>query len=129
VTRISISSAQRDALYEHILSRLSGIGDVWLAVDAEDFETATRLGQEYADDLRLLLDDLGWGATSSGEVELSADPALLRRIFTRLKDTATSQRASEEAELAEVRTFVERRLLVTEACDIVLSGLAADEAA
>ncbi len=128
MTRISISGTQRDALYDHILSGLSGIGDVWLAVSSEDFDTAARLGREYADDLRLLLDDLGLGDEVSGPVELSPEPELLRRVFTRLKATAASQRLSEEAELAEIHSFMERGELVTEVCELVLSGLEADAA-
>jgi len=52
---ITITPGQRDALYEQILDHMSGIGDVWIAVSAEDYETAGRLGREYSDELRLLL--------------------------------------------------------------------------
>lgn len=129
MTRIRISGAQRDALYEHILSRLSGIGDVWLAVSEEDFETATRLGREFSDDLRLLLDDLGWGDHAGDEIELTAPPDVLRRIFSRLQKLAASQRLSEESEWAEMRAFVERNALVAEACEVVLAGLGDEKAA
>lgn len=129
MTRIRISSAQRDALYEHILSRLSGIGDLWLAVSEEDFATASRLGREYSDDLRLLLDDLGWGDHASGEIELSAPPDVLRRVFSRLQEIAAGQRLSEEAEWAEMRAFVDRNALVAEACEVVLAGLGDEKAA
>jgi hypothetical protein len=34
---------------------------VWLAVSHKNYDAADRLGREYSDDLRLVLDDLGWG--------------------------------------------------------------------
>lgn len=123
MTKIKISAAHRDALYDQILDRLSGIGDVWLAVFAEDYEAATQLGREYSDDLRLLLDDLGWGKGQGRSIELTAPPDVLRRVFDRLRATAASQQLSEESELAEFSAFVERNQLVAEACETVLAGL------
>lgn len=55
---MTITAAQRDALYDQILDRLSGIGDIWMAASNEQFETADRLGREYRDESRPLLDDL-----------------------------------------------------------------------
>ena len=52
---ITITVEQRDALYDQILDRLSGIGDIELAIQTENYEGAERLSQEYVDDLRLLL--------------------------------------------------------------------------
>ena len=127
MTTIEISAAHRDALYDQILIRLSGIGDVWLAVLAEDFDTASRLGREYSDDLRLLGDDLGWGEGHARSIELTAPPDVLRRVFRRLRETAASQRQSEEPEWAEIRELQHRNLLVTEACETVLAGLDASE--
>jgi hypothetical protein len=128
MTTIKISAAHRDALYDQILDRLSGIGDVWLAVSAKDYEAATRLGREYSDDLRLLLDDLGWGDGPGRSIALSAPPDVLRRVFSRLRETAASQRLSEEPAWAEVREFEDRNRLVTEACETVLGELDAEAA-
>jgi hypothetical protein len=128
MTRISISAAQRDALYEHLLSKMSGIGDVWLAIDTGDIETASRLGREYSDDLRLLLDDLGWEDEAAGEVELSIPPDVLRRIFGRMREAASRQRISEQPEWEEMQAFMRRNALVAEACDVVLAGLGVDAA-
>ena len=127
MTTIRISAAQRDALRDHIVARLSGIGDLWRAVQDENFNTATRLGREFSDDLRLLLDDLGWGEEATGDVDLSAPPDVLRRVFDRLRATASSQRLSEEPELAELRALEQRNRLVSEACETVLAGLLGDE--
>jgi hypothetical protein len=120
---IGISGAHGDALYELLMDRLSGIGDVWAAVMAEDFDTATRLGWEYSDALRLILEDLGWGAERDLSIELSAPPDVLRRVFARLQETAASQREFEALDWADARDREERNRLVAEACKTVLGGL------
>lgn len=120
---LTISAEQRDALYDQIFDRLSGIGDVWLAVRAENFDAAGRLGREYSDDLRLVLDDLGWGDGPGRNVELTAPPDVLRRVFSRLHEAAVSMNAYQEQERAEVRDVEQRNRLVVEACQEVLAGL------
>ncbi|MEZ5078130.1 MAG: hypothetical protein R2725_11890 [Solirubrobacterales bacterium] len=120
---IRISAAHRDALYEDILDRLSGIGDVWRAVQDEDYERATNLGWEFSDGLRLLLEDLGWGDGPGRSIELSAPPDVLRRIFGRLQEAAAGQRDAEESEWRDAREREERNRLVAEACETVLAGL------
>jgi len=120
-----LSAAQGDALREHLISRLSGIGDVWLAVSQQDYATADRLAGEFSDDLRLLVDDLGW-QPQDGDLELSTPPDVLRRAFGRLRETADSQRLSEEAEWHELRRFMERNELLMEACNVVLANLGDD---
>jgi hypothetical protein len=120
---IRISAAHRDALYQQVAEHISGIGDVWLAVAAEDFDTATRLGREYSDDLQLVLDDLGWGNGPGRAIELTTAPDVLRRVISRLQDSAAGQRASEEPEWTRSRDMEERNRLVSEACQIVLAGL------
>jgi hypothetical protein len=78
----TISSAQRDALYDQILDKLSGIGDVWLAVSAQDYVAADRLGRAYSDDLRLVLDDLGWDdGPPLAAIELTTPSDVLRPCF------------------------------------------------
>jgi hypothetical protein len=123
---LTITREQRDALYDQIFDRLSGIGDVWLAASMASYETATRLGREYSDDLRLVLDDLGWGDGSSGTVELTTPPDVLRRTLIRLRDAAVSCDSAQQEERARVRAEEERNRLVVEACQQVLTDL--DEA-
>jgi hypothetical protein len=120
---LTITAQQRDALYGRILDRLSGIGDVWLAACVDDFDAAERLGREYSDDLRLVLDDLGWGDGIGTTVELTTPPDVLRRALTRLRDAAVSLDASQQAERAELRESEERNHLVVEACRQVLAAL------
>jgi hypothetical protein len=122
--RITISAEQRDALYDQILDRLTGIGDIEIAIQAEQFETAERLSQEFSDDLQLLVNDLGFGAGLGSEpTELASPPEVLRRALPRLRDLAAGYSASQEAELAELRLIADRSRLIDEACVRVLDGL------
>lgn len=120
---ITISAAQRDALYDQILDRLSGIGDIETAIQSERYDAAERIGREYSDDLRLLLDDLGIGDGKGEPVELSAPPEVLRRILPRLRELAINHTAGLKPELAEVQAVTERNRLVSEACEVVLAEL------
>ena len=117
---IVITGAQRDALYELCLNRLSGLGDLWPAIEEGEYDAADRLGREFSDDLRLILDDLGWGDVHK-PVTLTLPPTDLRRAFTRLREHAVNGRSAQEAELNEVGWFLERADLVTSACDEVLA--------
>jgi len=56
---VTITRAQRDALYEEMLSDLTGVGDIYLALNNRDDEAARRLWQRFEAELRLL-DQLGW---------------------------------------------------------------------
>jgi hypothetical protein len=120
---LTITAGQRDALYDQILDRLSGIGDIEVAIQAQDYSAAERLGREYADDLRLLLDDLGLGEGNGEPVELETPAEVLRRILPRLRELAEGHTASLEPEWAEVREVRERNRLVSEACQSVLAVL------
>jgi hypothetical protein len=121
---VTVTAEQRDALCDQILDRLSGIGDVWVAAERRDYETAERLGREYSDDLRLVLDDLGFAERPGGTaVELTTPPDVLRRVLARLGNQAASDAAGGERELAEIREMEDRNRLVAEACDAVLAEL------
>lgn len=39
---VKITAAERDALFEQIHARLSGIDEVWVAVEAEDWAATRR---------------------------------------------------------------------------------------
>ena len=86
-----ITRAQRDAIYEVVVTHLTGIGDVWMSADRREFATAKRLGRAFAEDLRLL-EDLGWADTIDREtVALTVLPDELTRTLARLhKDAAGS---------------------------------------
>jgi hypothetical protein len=120
---LTITAAHRDALYDQILDRLSGIGDIEVAIQAENYDDAERIGGEYSDDLRLLLEDLGIGDGDGRPVELTAPPEVLRRILPRLRRLALNHTAGLEPEWAEVDGLKERNRLVSEACESVLAEL------
>jgi hypothetical protein len=124
--RLTITADQRDALYDQILDRLSGIGDIEVAIESKNYNTAERLGREYSDDLRLLLDDLGLGDGNGESVELTTPTEVLRRILPRLRELALKHSAGQEPEWLEVKEIQERNQLVAEACQGVLAEL--DEA-
>jgi len=120
---ITLSAEHRDALYDLILIRLSGLGDLWPIIEREDFREADRLGREVCDVLRLVLDDLGWG-DQGDVVTLSLPPDELTRIFGRLREHAERAHRTREQELAEEQDVLEHAQLAVAACDQVLEALA-----
>ena len=120
---LTITAEQRDALYDQVLDRLSGIGDIEIAIDVEDYDRAERLGREFSDDLRLLLDDLGIGEGTGEPVELSSSPVVLRRVLPRLSELAEAHTSALDEEVAEVQGLKDRNRLVAEACKTVLREL------
>jgi hypothetical protein len=119
VMPVTITLAQRDALYEQVLNHLRGIGDVWLAIEKRDYRTADRLGREFADDLRLLLDDLGFpddDQPPSGVVELTMSPAALARVIWRLGEEATQVYGDTLPRPEGDQELLERSSLAMEAC-------------
>jgi hypothetical protein len=124
---VQITAAERDALYEQIYVRLSGIDAVWLAVEGADYEAADRLAREYTDDLQLVLDGLGWGAGSGEPLELATPPEVLRRVLTRMQAAAERQRSLEDEERATGHVREERTQRLMEACRRVLTELAGKE--
>lgn len=120
----TITGAQRDALYDRILDRLSGIEDIWLAASTGKYEAADRLGREFSDELRLVLDDLRWGSGPGLEtIELETAPDVLRRIFGRLQEVVADERAYRQTAWIENRQLEERNRLLGDACQSVLEAL------
>jgi hypothetical protein len=122
---ITITPEQRDALYDDVLTHLSGVGDLWLSIEREDYATANRLGREFVDDLTLILDDLGWGGESSETVELSTRTDVLRRVLRQLRARAEQHARSEQEAIDELREEQSRAQLVVDTCDEVLAALEA----
>lgn len=124
---IRITAAERDALYDQIYVRLSGIDDVWIAAQAEDYARADRLAREFADDLQLLIEDLGWGEGRGEPLEIATPPPVLRRVLARMQDRAENLRALEEKERAEGLARQERTERLLKACRRVLAALDTEE--
>jgi hypothetical protein len=119
---VRITASERDALFEQLYARLSGIDEVWTSAAERDREGAEAVARQFSDDLRLILDDLGWG--ESGEaVELSSPPEVLRRVFTRVRAAAEERRREEVEEREESRRREERTEQLLEACRRVLGEL------
>jgi hypothetical protein len=121
---IAITADQRNLLYNEILNRLSGIGDMRLVVEKGDYDAAQRLGTVFSDYLRLVTEDLGWGEGTSAEtIELKTPPDVLRRALSQMRDVMLGLDASEEDERAKLRENQERNRQVVETCRQVLSDL------
>jgi nucleotide-binding universal stress UspA family protein len=87
---LTISREQRDAIYELVLTHLTGIGDVWIQIEKRNFAKAKRLGRAFAEDLRLL-DDLGWSETiDHNRVALTMAPTELAQTVARLHGNAAA---------------------------------------
>jgi hypothetical protein len=84
-TTITISSEQRDGLYELVRNHLGSAGDlVDLLEQEKDWGKAEQLGVELAEDIRLM-QDLGWGEDEGREgVELTMAPLDLTEVLNRL---------------------------------------------
>jgi len=84
-----ITGTKRDAVDELLIEHLGGLGDVRMAIDRGDVETARRLAREFAEDFRLL-DDIGWGPDERIAVPLTIPPGELTAIMNRLRGDAQS---------------------------------------
>jgi hypothetical protein len=120
---VRVTAAERDALYDQVFVRLSGIDSLWLAAQGEEWGKAERLAREYVDDLRLVLDDLGWGEGSGEALQLRTPPEVLRRVLTRMQEQAEEQQRAEEEEREESRLREEQRQRLLQACRRVLAEL------
>lgn len=123
MTGPTITAEQRDALYEHILIRLTGVNDINIALEQGDFEEASRLSDEFADCLRLLHDGLGWGDTAQGTIELKAPADVVRRSLSRVRERAEAEDRLEAEESAELEARRRQNRLVRETCSLVLAEL------
>jgi len=124
---LEISARQRDLLYEQILDRMTGVGDIWLAVAAGDFDAAERLGREFCDDFALISTDLGWGEGSGGAIELTTPPDILRRALSRHCDLALMREAREKTERRELNAAKEDNDLLVQVCHRLMTALARSE--
>lgn len=125
---VTVTAKQRDALYVQVIERLSALDDVRIAAAAGDYETADRLAREFADELRLLSEGLGWGEGDGEAVVLRCPPDLLRRVFTRFGERAEQMRRFDAHQEAEVEALQKRNAILAETCRQGLAELG-DEAA
>lgn len=127
-TTLTITADQRAPIHRQAIQRLSGIGDVNLAIERGDYASAERLADEYAEDLALLA-DLGWAPGDSRDsFELTMRAGELMQTLQRLRGDAEAglgepeaRRAAEEA--AKVRAAYER---TAEVCSELIATLDRD---
>ncbi|HEX3609713.1 MAG TPA: hypothetical protein VHU14_08625 [Solirubrobacterales bacterium] len=129
-TTTTISSAQREGLYELVRNHLGSVGDLWDALERnKDFATAARLGLEFGEDFELL-ENIGWGEDERREsFELTMPVHDLMELLKRLHDEAEqvlvgkgTERQAREGD----RATEERYLRGLDACEELLVRL--DEA-
>jgi hypothetical protein len=122
---VKITAAERDALLEQIHARLTGIDDVWTAASAQEWERANAVAHGFADELRLVVEDLGWEEASRETFELTAEPEVLRQVLGRIQERGEVRREVEEEERAELSRREERTTQLLEVCRRVLGELSA----
>jgi hypothetical protein len=117
----TLSPAERDALYYGILIRLTGINDVYGAIERGDFVAADRLSGEFSALLRVV-QDLGWGNEGT-EVVLTAPPDVVKRALGVLKERAENEDREEAEERKELAARAEGNRILREACARQIAAL------
>jgi hypothetical protein len=119
----TITSNQREGLYELVRNHLGSVGDLFDYLEREkDFVEAERLGVEFAEDFRLL-QDLGWGENDTREsVELTMPVHDLIEVLRRLHGEAEVIVAGAKSSPEDAETN-ERFLRGLDACETVISDL------
>lgn len=123
---LTIKPTARLVLRRQLLAELSGIGDVYLAVQADQWATALKLRERH-EDLMRLLDDLGWRADDPAqEFALTTEPARLLRCLARLHERAGETIEQYVGASAEERAAAWDASFVMCACgDLLVKLLAA----
>jgi hypothetical protein len=117
-TTITIGREQRQTLHRLVTQHMSGIGDVYLMIEAGDFATAERYGLEYGEDLRML-DDLGWDpddARDSYPLTLPSDE-LIEALKRLRQDAEGGLNPPEDAQRSRAE-YDERLEYFKRACDL-----------
>jgi hypothetical protein len=124
----SLSAAERASVRDLVYDDLSRVGDLWLAIQSQDYGTAARLGNRFVDQL-LLMSALGWDPNSEPQkgAELPLPTDDLVRIFSRLEEEACGLLKSEQREAQqgeeERRFFRERAKRAKSAATRILGEL------
>ncbi len=85
---VTLRRVYRDVLRRQVIAQLTGIGDIHLALNADQWGTALALRRRYEDCMRLL-DDLGWQENDPAEeFAITTDTVPLLRVLARLHEGA-----------------------------------------
>ncbi len=123
MTPPEIDPHQRDVLYMSITARLTGVNDVCIEYQHDNFEAAQQLSGEFSDDLRVLHDDLGWGGTPAESIQLKAPHDVWKRTLVRIQERAQSDLRRHEEHASELEQERERIQAVEDACRAVAGQL------
>lgn len=122
---VTLRRSYRDILRRQVITELTGIGDVYLALDGDQWGTAMTLRRRYEDCMRLL-DDLGWRETDPGEeFAITMDPVPLMRVLARLHERAGETLELHIEEAIGSQEVVEATVTLA-ICGDVLVSLAGD---
>jgi hypothetical protein len=124
---LTISAEQRNALYSVIRAELGALGDLQTAFFASprpDLEYLYRHGRRLTNDLRLLVDGLGWERTAAEGCELSIPPEELRSILLQVRDTAVSAHGGLRGDNSGFQEELGSLVKAREVCDELLSEVA-----
>lgn len=123
---LTLRPAYRAVLRRQLITELTGIGDVYLAVEADQWGTALALRRRFEDCMRLL-DDLGWREDDPAEgFAITMDPIALMRVLARLHERAGETLEQHVAETLVERDTIRDATLTLAICGEVLVGLASD---
>jgi len=120
---ITITRAHRDALYEELLTDLTRVGDIYLALENGDGQLAQRLWRRYDAELRLL-DQLGWSPVEPVErFAIDLPQELLVRALGGLRERAEQVVETHITEPKEGVEVAQRAVNMLAACRGTLAQL------
>ena len=125
---VTIDREQRDAIYEEVLTDLTGVGDIWIALDGADYEKAREYRRRFERDMRLL-DDLGWEPEQEAdEFTLTMDGVDLAWVVSHLIEQTGAIIHTHIVEPIERTPHAERSVKAQSALGSILGQLAQGKA-
>lgn len=129
---VTLKQSHRDVLRRQVITQLTGIGDIYLALDGAQWTTALGMRRRYEDCMRLM-DDLGWEENDPAEeYAITIDTIPLMCVLARLHEGAAEVlelhldlALDEEAADATLTLAICGELLVSLAGDPVRNAMAA----
>ncbi len=124
---VTLKPTARGLLRRQVLAELSGIGDIYIATNADRWGTALALRRRYDDCMRLL-DDLGWREDDpADEFAITMEPIPLMRVLARLHERCGEEVEEHVASTAEGRQALWEAMLTVAICGDVLVDLVGDD--
>lgn len=124
---VTITGAQRDALYQVLITQLSVFDDLRLAYERRDVDIAlsNSLGRMVADAIRLIMDGgIGWGDISAADsVELTLSEPELRSILGGVRCASVKLLEALRPEFEEKLAKLQGIELARDACTHALTQL------